>query len=151
MTSPSESSRPPGQKMANCNNIKKGKNHSLHQCKCQIWRIHLTGEAICRKTILAYSCSQSGSKRPECDETHTWCVVPATRYIYTRFQVHITKHVEKTQKIFRWGWGWGELHWDLFSSVYGHQKTTSCPTMTKIITGQDRCYLSVFTTSESAM
>ena len=39
-------------------------------------------------------------QRPDCDETQTWCVCHATYQMYTRFQVHISKH-EQTRQI--WG------------------------------------------------
>ena len=60
--------------------------------------------------------------------------------IYTRFQVHISKHVEKLRKFLVVGSS-VEIH---FPGVCGHQGAKNWPAMTKSSIVQDTCYVSVY-------
>ena len=53
--------------------------------------------------------------------------------VYTRFQVHISKYVEKSSENFPPAGRFAQIP---LLSVCGHQKVKNCPTMTKISTGQ---------------
>ena len=64
--------------------------------------------------------------------------------VYTRFKIHISKHVEKISENIYPVSSPAELPF----RVCGHQKAKYWPTMTKISTGQDTCCISVFTKSE---
>ena len=61
--------------------------------------------------------------------------------VYTRFQVYTSKHVEKSSENFPVARNSAEIP---LRSVCGHQGAINCPTMTKISTVQDTCYVSVY-------
>ena len=48
-----------------------------------------------QKMSLTYFWQQTRSKRPNCDETQTRHVVPPAKCEHTKFQIDISKHVEK--------------------------------------------------------
>ena len=97
-------------------------------CKYQIWRIDITGEAICRKNEFGLFLAVKWVK-----ETWLWwnlnLVCRATYRMYIPgFKVQIWKHVDKkAKKTFRW-WGASSAGITL-PSVCGQQRATNCPTM----------------------
>ena len=68
--------------------------------------------------------------------------------VYTKFQIDISKHVDKKSKKLFAGW---ELYQLPLWSVFVRQRAKYCPTMTKISGGQNTHYISVCTKSEASI